>query len=206
MAFPRKLLNEGEELVLDLKPHWWSFAGPASMLAAAVIVLIVVQGALDGDLRDYLVLVVAGVTVGALAWFVKRYLQWSTTSFVVTGDRLIYRHGIIAKRGIEIPLERVNTVFFDQSIWERMIGAGDLVIESGGTAGHQTFSDIRHPEEVQKEIHLQMEANNDRMYHGRGPQQLSIPEQIDRLDDLRRRGVLTDAEFAAQKTKLLERM
>ena len=206
MAFPRKLLNDGEELVLDLKPHWWSFAGPAAMLVASVVGLLVVQGLLDGDVEQYLVLVAAGITVGALAWFVKRYLQWSTTSFVVTGDRLIYRHGVIAKRGIEIPLERVNTVFFDQSIWERMIGAGDLVIESGGTAGQQTFSHIRRPEQVQKEIHLQMESNNDRMYQGRGAAQLSIPEQIDRLDDLRRRGVLTDAEFAAQKTKLLERM
>ena len=203
MAFPRKLLNEGEELILDLKPHWWFFAGPSALLALAVVGLVVSQGA---DLHDYLVLVIAGVTVGALGWFVKRYLQWSTTSFVVTGDRLIYRHGILAKRGIEIPLERVNTVFFNQTIWERLIGAGDLVIESGGTAGHQTFSDIRHPEQVQKEIHLQMERNNDRMYHGRAPAELSIPEQIDRLDDLRRRGVLTDAEFDAQKTKLLERM
>jgi uncharacterized membrane protein YdbT with pleckstrin-like domain len=206
VAFPRKLLNDGEELVLDLKPHWWSFAGPATMLVGAVVVLLVVGATLSGDLEQYLILVAAGVTVGALVWFVKRYLQWSTTSFVVTSDRLIYRHGVIAKRGIEIPLERVNTVFFDQSIWERMIGAGDLVIESGGTGGQQTFSDIRHPEQVQKEIHRQMEANNDRMYHGRGGHQLSIPEQIDRLDDLRRRGVLTDAEFDAQKTKLLERM
>lgn len=206
MAFPRKLLNDDEELVLDLKPHWWSFAGPAAMLVAAVVALIVVQSLLSGDAEQYLILVCAGVTVGALAWFVKRYVQWSTTSFVVTGDRLIYRHGVFAKRGIEIPLERVNTVFFNQTIWERMIGAGDLVIESGGTGGQQTFSDIRHPEQVQKEIHRQMESNNDRMYHGRAPQQLSIPEQIDRLDDLRRRGVLTDAEFDAQKTKLLERM
>lgn len=203
MAFPRNLLNDGEELVLDLKPHWWFFAGPSVLLAVAVVGLVVAQGA---DLHDYLLLVVAGLTVGALGWFVKRYLQWSTTNFVLTGDRLIYRHGVVAKRGIEIPLERVNTVFFNQSIWERMIGAGDLVIESGGTTGKETFSDIRHPADVQKEIHRQMESNNDRMYHGRGPAQLSIPEQIDRLDDLRRRGVLTDAEFAAQKTKLLERM
>ena len=86
MAFPRNLLNDGEELVLDLKPHWWSFAGPATMLAASVIALLVVTAMLDGDVEEYLVLVVAGVTVGALAWFVKRYVQWSTTNFVITGD------------------------------------------------------------------------------------------------------------------------
>ena len=37
MAFPRRLLIEGEELVLDLRPHWIALVGPA-----AVTVLILV--------------------------------------------------------------------------------------------------------------------------------------------------------------------
>ena len=74
---------------------------------------------------------------------------------------------MLAKTGIEIPLERINTVFFNQSIFERMLGAGDLAIESGGETGKQTFSDIRRPSLVQNEIYRQMEANNTRMYGGR---------------------------------------
>ena len=100
----------------------------------------------------------------ALAWAGLTYLEWVTTNFVITTDRLIYRHGVLAKHGIEIPLERVNTVFFSQSILERMVGSGDLVIESAGEMGRQNFSNVRKPSAVQNEIYKQMEANENRKF------------------------------------------
>ena len=99
-------------------------------------------------------------------WLLVRYLRWGTTNFVITSDRVIFRHGVIAKSGIEIPLERVNSVHFDQGIFERMLGAGDLLIESGAESGQQRFTDVRNPDRVQNLIHSQMELNEDRM-HGR---------------------------------------
>lgn len=203
VAFPKRLLNTGEELVIDLRPHWWFFAGPAFLLAAALVGFV---AAYSADAPDLLVLALAGVTVAALVWFAGRYLRWMTTNFAVTTDRLIYRHGVIAKKGVEIPLERVNTVFFNQSIWERLIRAGDLVIESGGERGSQAFTDIANPSHVQNEIYRQIEDNQNRMYTGGRERELSIPEQIDRLDDLRKRGVISEAEFQAKKTQLLDRM
>ena len=120
---------------------------------------------------------------------------------------------VIAKKGVEIPLERINTVFFNQSIFERMIGAGDLGIESAGQQGMETFEDVRKPSLVQNEIYRQMEANNRRMYGGMRadqphvtPPHLSVPEQLEKLDELRRRGVINDQEFAAKKAQLLDRM
>jgi uncharacterized membrane protein YdbT with pleckstrin-like domain len=202
VAFPKRLLNTDEELVIDLRPHWWFFAGPAFLLAASLVGFV---AAYSADAPDVLVLALAGVTVAALVWFAGRYLRWMTTNFAVTTDRLIYRHGVIAKHGIEIPLERVNTVFFSQSIWERLIRAGDLVIESAGERGSQAFTDIANPSHVQNEIYRQIEDNQSRMYGGR-ERELSIPEQIDRLDDLRKRGVITEAEFQAKKSQLLDRM
>ena len=139
--------------------------------------------------------------------------------FVVTTDRVIHRVGVISKHGVEIPLDRINTVFFHQSIFERLIGAGDLGIESAGERGSETFEDVRKPAIVQNEIYRQMEANNARMYSGRMgvgsmpdtgpaavPDHLSVPQQIEKLDELRQRGVLTEAEFAEKKAELLKRM
>ena len=124
---------------------------------------------------------------------------------------MIHRYGVVAKHGIEIPLERINTVFFNQSIFERLLGAGDLGIESAGERGAETFEDVRKPAIVQNEIYRQMEANSNRMYGGRqqpATQQagLSIPEQIEKLDELRKRGVISEQEFAAKKADLLNRM
>jgi len=208
VAFPRKLLNDNEEIVLDLRPHWWFMSEPTAALVGSVVLAVIVRSITDNSI---VMLVLALLVVFCLAWFGIRYAKWTNTNFVVTTDRVIHRVGVIAKKGIEIPLERINTVFFNQSIFERILGAGDLGIESAGERGAETFSDVRKPSIVQNEIYRQMEANSTRMRGGyaQAPTQqqgLSIPEQIEKLDELRKRGVISEQEFAAKKADLLNRM
>ncbi len=210
MPFARKLLNEGEESVLDLHPHWIFLAQPVAALTAAV--------ALGGFVLTrhnppgYVQAPVGVVVLVALAWFGLTYAKWATINFVVTTDRVVYRSGVVSKHGIEIPLERVNTVFFHQSVFERILGSGDLGVESAGEQGRETFSNIRKPSAVQNEIYRQMEANENRKYDrighnaGGAGSGASIPDQLDQLDRLRRQGTLTDAEFQAKKAELLRRM
>jgi uncharacterized membrane protein YdbT with pleckstrin-like domain len=210
VPFPTKLLNDDEEVILDLHPHWWYFAKPLSALVVAVAAGVWALG-YDGTGDNVIQVVTAVAVVLALGWFLLTYARWATTNFVITSDRLIYRHGVLAKKGIEIPLERVNTVFFSQSIFERVLGSGDLVIESAGEKGSEAFSNVRKPSSVQNEIYKQMEANENRKFDRMGARAgggsgASIPEQIQQLDDLRRRGVLSDAEFASKKADLLRRM
>ena len=214
MAFPRKLLNDNEDIVLDLHPHWWFFAPPLFALVAAIVLGIVVWAGTD---IDWLQIPIGVVILGFLAWFGLRYVRWATTNFVVTTDRLIYRHGVLAKHGIEIPLDRVNTVFFRQSIFERVVGSGDLVIESAGEMGRQAFSNVRQPSAVQNEVYRQMEANENRKFDrvgmsvnaanaAAGERDASIPAQIRELDELRKQGLLSEQEFATKKQQLLDRM
>lgn len=201
MPFPPKLLHEGEEVVLDLRPHWWYLAGPSAFLFVALAGLLAVASTEPPDL---VIWTAAGIAVGAVAWFAGRYLRWTTTQFVLTTDRIIHRHGVLAKRAIEIPLDRVNTIFSSQRIVERMVGTGDLVVESGGELGQQTFSDIPRPGRVQNEIYGQIEADQAR---ATGAGRLPDPvDQLERLDELRRRGVVTEAEFQAKKARLLDRL
>lgn len=216
MAFPKKLLNKDETLVLDLRPHWISVF-PASVALAVAAIFGIVALVLDWH---QVIKIVAGVLVlAAVFYFVKEYLRWSSEDFVVTSERVIYRNGVIAKSGIEIPLDRINTVFFNQSLLERLIGAGDLSVESAGEMGRQTFREVRRPNFVQQEIYRQMEANQQKGFQqqaqamaaamgnqpGAAPAP-SLAQQIEQLDDLRKRGLLTDAEFEAKKTDLLGRM
>jgi len=87
------------------------------------------------------------------------------------------------------------------------VGAGDLLIESGGEQGQQRFSNIRRPFEVQNEIYRQMERSAARdMDRMAGRRQLSVPEQIEKLDELRQKGVISQAEFDAKKAQLLRQM
>jgi uncharacterized membrane protein YdbT with pleckstrin-like domain len=206
MPFPKKNLNANETIALDMHPHWWYFAEPALTLLAVIILGGLVFGETDGDTQTGLGWVAFVILVVAAIWLVIRYLRWLTTNFVITSNRLIFRQGLIAKHGIEIPLERVNNVNFHQGIFERMLGAGDLLIESGGEDGQQRFTDIRRPAEVQNLIHAQMEGHYQRRASYAAPAAPAvgdITEQLERLEGMLHRGTLTQAEFDAQKARLL---
>jgi uncharacterized membrane protein YdbT with pleckstrin-like domain len=210
MPFPRHLLTDDEDLVLDLRPHWWFLAPAGALLSVAVLLGL---ASLIGDWASWLKFPVGILVLGSLGFFVLRYLTWTTTNFVVTNERVISRTGVVSKQGIEIPLDRINTVFFNQTLFERMIGAGDIGIESAGEGGRQTFTDIRKPNLVQNEIYRQVEGLETRKLQRMGqaaagnvPSTDSIPEQIEKLDQLRRQGVVTDEEFERKKRELLDRM
>nr|MDQ2754854.1 PH domain-containing protein [Actinomycetota bacterium] len=149
-------------------------------------------------------LVVAVLAMG-IAWLLGRYVRWLTTNLVVTSFRLIHRHGILAKSGREIPLDHLNDISYRQSLFDRLLGAGDLLLESAGRDGQEVFADLPHPARIQNEIYRQIEAGRGRGLSRAAPQ-LSIPEQIEKLDELRQRGVITEGEFAAKKAQLLDRL
>ena len=149
--------------------------------------------------------------LGCLVWFGVRYARWITTNFVVTTDRLIYRHGVLAKHGIEIPLERVNTVFFNQSVFERMLGAGDLVIESAGEMGarRSPTSSTRRPCRTRSTARWRPTRTASSTGVGMSAaaggavadqHDDSIPDQIGELDELRQQGLVSEDEFAAKKS------
>ena len=161
MPYPDNLIQEGETVALDLRPHWWYFSRNILTGIPLAIILILVLSS-DADwVSKY----------GGLARRPGRHrlggvARCSSTSsgamtyFVVTSRRVIYRTGVISKRGVEIPLERINNINFHQRLIDRIIGAGDLDIESAGKDGQSHFDFIRHPDGVQHEIYRQMETRN----------------------------------------------
>jgi uncharacterized membrane protein YdbT with pleckstrin-like domain len=213
VPYPRNLINEGEAVALDLHPHWWYFSKhilTGIPLFLLLIGVISIQGS-DSDAAKF----VAGWGWGILAliwagWLALKYFQWRFTYFVVTDERVIFRTGVFAKHGVEIPLERINNINFRQGVWERVIGAGDLDIQSAGQEGESHFEDVRHPDGVQQEIYRQMEVNARRKASWSAPQAraagASIPEQIEQLAALRDKGHISPQEFEAKKAALLERM
>ena len=206
MPYPKKLLNDYETVAVDLHPHWWYFAEPVAGLVGAIALGILTKIFTDGTgaPRTLLVYLVIALIVASMIWVIVRYLKWMTTNFVVTSDRLIFRAGVVSKMGVEIPLERVNTIHFNQSVFERMTGAGDLVIESGGEDGQQRFTDIRRPDKVQKIIHSQKEENDKRRFTvSPGSGTADVATQLEKLEGMLERGTLTPDEFQAQKDKLL---
>jgi uncharacterized membrane protein YdbT with pleckstrin-like domain len=217
--YPPKLINEGETVVLDLKPHWWFFWKHIIVGAAVLLVLVLYVGPMNSPNWGKWPLAI-GILVYA-AFVVVKYLAWTYTHFVLTDRRVISRSGIVSKRGTEIPLERINNIDFHQRIWERVIGAGDLDIESAGRDGQSHFENVRHPDMVQQEIYRQMEVNTRRqagwqaeaIAEHTGPHTAhavapppDVTDQISKLASLRDQGAITTEEFESKKSELLDRM
>ena len=207
-TFPTRLLADHETLIFDKRPHWIALA-PAVLwaLVVSVATFFIIQ-VLPDDVgwAPWVTLLVAVVALMVLT--VGPFLQWLYTNFVLTSDRLITRSGVIAKHSKEIPLERINDVTFTQTIFERMLGAGDLMLESAGERGQTRISNVRNPEQMQLTIYKETEKNNERMM-GRGEPakaETSIPEQIEALARLKEQGVISATEFETKKQELLKRI
>jgi uncharacterized membrane protein YdbT with pleckstrin-like domain len=200
MPFPRKLMNDGEDVVVDLHPHWSQLAKPVVATVLGIAVAVVLRHVAKG-------IIGAVLLIAAVIWLAVKYTKWANTHFVITTDRLVFRTGALAKSGREIPLERISDISFNQSVFERVIGTGDLTIESAGARSATTFNDIPHPGSVQNEIYRQMDAAAGKTAdRAAGRKELSLPEQLEKLDELRQRGVISQAEFDVKKQQLLDKM
>ncbi len=227
MAFPGRLLRDGEDLVVDLRPHpvaiaFQVFVG-ALVIAALILVLINIPNSWASWVRWLTFIVAVGVIVVVC---LPGIVGWLTSHFVVTTERVIHRSGWISKHQTDIPLDRIQNIAFKQSVFERMIGAGDITLESAGEESDTTFQDVRHPEQVQKTIYDLRERDEQRRtqpapqvapppspaptaaaaatgsssYGGPPPE---VADELAKLAGLRDRGVISEAEFQTQKARLL---
>ncbi|HUS62720.1 MAG TPA: PH domain-containing protein, partial [Acidimicrobiales bacterium] len=123
MPFPSSFLNDDEEVVLDLRPHWVFMTWPTVALAGSLVFALFADSKTGSD---FVVIPTLAAVVVALLWFLWRFARWRTTNLIVTSDRLVVRKGVISKRGREIPLEHINDITVTQHPLERVLGAGDL--------------------------------------------------------------------------------
>jgi len=197
MRYPEKLLSDDEVIASEFRPHWSGIIREFLVLVAALIVISIL---LANDASEWLSLAVAVLAIVLVA---RGLVRWFTTLHVITNQRVIYRAGLIAKRGKEIPLEVINDVAFNQSMFERVFGTGDLLIESAGTHGQSRYKDIPGPEQVQSLIYEQREIRMTGMREGSTGGSESAASQLATLSRLHDEGKLTDNEFEEEKRKLL---
>ena len=153
MGFSMKHFNHDEVLVLDLHPHWWRFVKPVVVIIATLAALANTHRIPNDFLKDLALIIAQVLAVLAVLNLALQTLKWYRTHFVLTSQRVIFQSGVIARTRIDISLHKINVVNFHQNIFERLINAGDIVIETGAEEGVETFIDVRDPQNVQAYIH-----------------------------------------------------
>ena len=164
MAYPDKLLAEDEEVVRHLHPHWLTLFWPV------VWFLVVVGGASFGmamipagrqqGIYRMAILVLAVVLL--VVFVLVPLLRWRSTHYVISTHRLLFREGIMSRRGRDIGLSRITDVSYRQSLWDRIINSGTLTIESAGDSGATVLEQIPDSEGVQQLLNFMIEEDADR--------------------------------------------
>ena len=262
MALPRKFLNEDEELLAELRPHWIFLFGPLFTsigVWAAIIVLVVLWQNPPGWTNDPIIII---ALIPGL-WLLGRFVRWKSYTVALTSTRILVRQGILGRDTVQLRLQRITEVNIRQGLIERLLGTGSLIIDVQGEDDSLTLEYMRKPAIVQRVINSQINEivgggqreaiphdmlpaearraasrdHDDDADRARGaeadtppfgvstpgaprsqpvaqpaggPAQGALPFEIrDRLielDDLRRRGILSEEEFAAKKSELLNRI
>lgn len=171
MAYPTKLLGDGEEIAHELRPHWRALIGPGALfllLAAASgfgLANVTGSGIVSTGSRWLIGLVALVLFLG---WVLRPFAQWLSTHYVLTNRRIIVRRGIVRREGRDMPLARVNDVSFSETLVDRMFGCGTLMVESGSEQGQLVIANVPHVEQVQREIY-RLHDEDDERRRGIGP-------------------------------------
>jgi uncharacterized membrane protein YdbT with pleckstrin-like domain len=164
MPYPDQLLADDEQVVQHLHPHWITLVRPVFffllLIGGGAFLAAIVPG---GSLQEVLRIAIAAVAVAILIWlaFVP-FLVWRTTRYVLTTHRVLIRTGILHHHGRDIALSRINDVSFERTLWDRIIGAGTLTVESAGESGQQVLRNVPRSDRVQQTINRLIEEDHDR--------------------------------------------
>ena len=257
MALPRKFLNEDEELLAELRPHWIFLFGPlfTSIGVWAAIIVLLVLWHNTPSWTNYPILIIA-IIPGL--WLLGRIVRWRSYVVALTSTRILVREGIMGRDTVQLRLQRITEVNIRQRLVERVLGTGSLIIDVQGEDDSLTLEYMRKPAVVQRVINSQINEivgggrreaipadmqPHDRYgapYAGQdhdeaddtppfgvggaepppptvaGPAPAAgatpgtlpseIRQRLIELDDLRRRGILSEEEFASKKSQLLDRI
>jgi uncharacterized membrane protein YdbT with pleckstrin-like domain len=153
VGYPDNVLAADERVVLHRHPHWKRLIGPVLVLLlttamAAFGAAVVNTTGWDQTAKNIVMLVIGVIWLIVIGWLtVWPFMAWRTTHFVITDRRVMFRHGVMTRAGIDIPLARINSVEFRHGLTDRMLRTGTLIIESAAQDPLE-FHDIPRVEHV----------------------------------------------------------
>lgn len=202
--YVESMLGENERILLVTRQH--GFVLFSAILAEILVTLVVVVVIVTLSIGNPAVLLGLLLALIPLAIMLRDILDWSNRQYIVSNRRVIQISGVFNKRVIDSSLEKVNDVKMVQSFFGRLFDYGDIEILTASDLGVNLFKRIGNPVKFKTAMlnakeELGYEGSGEHVQHGE-----DIPEQIAELDVLRKKGILTDAEFQKKKTELLAKM
>jgi uncharacterized membrane protein YdbT with pleckstrin-like domain len=210
----RTALKKDEKILLIIRQHWIILVLPVfAWLLLAIVLLLLKWFSFS---TGFLILLVAAL------YPVYAYINWKYNLWCVTNLRVVDESGFFSRYSKESPLDKINNVEYDQSVWGRMLGFGDVDIQTAAELGETTYKLIHHPKLLKDTITLAQEENKKSQISDQAtqlaeaiarsnpgtqqssqqPQQM-VGDELSKLFDLLQKGAITHEEYIAQKNKLM---
>lgn len=208
MGYLDSLMGRNERLVFVTRQHWLEVVFVGLQDSLIFLVITILTFLLNRLTEQLFVFVLLLLLIFPVVHFAIRALNWHNEQYIVTNRRVMQIKGVINKHVSDSSLEKVNDVVLDQSILGRLMGYGNLEIITGSDIGANYFKRMAQPIRFKTNMLDQKEAVS--KFEEKGAQQPTdrdqIIELINELDDLRKKGVITEQEFEAKKAQLLARI
>jgi uncharacterized membrane protein YdbT with pleckstrin-like domain len=201
----RTTLKKDENVVLVIRPHWFVLVWPSFFVIVGIIV-----GILVGS-YGYFIPIVMLLNLG------YQIVQRNTNLWAVTNLRVIDEFGVFSHNSKESPLDKINNVTYEQNIWGRIFGYGNVQIQTAAEIGSTVYYRVEKPKELKDTITLMQEEHKRSQILSQarelakaisiGPQkpsQTDVAAEIEKLFELKQKGILTEVEFNTRKKKILE--
>ncbi|HNX46983.1 MAG TPA: PH domain-containing protein [Methanomassiliicoccales archaeon] len=159
--------------------------------------------------------------VFALLLLAINYIYLSRVLFVVTDQRIITRYGIFTLRYADTGIEKVQSVTTIQPWYERILGYGDVFFatagEKGGidyespgiklmSGGAVSWENVGKPFEVTKIASAVIHMDVTPVSIVNQPSKMSAAEKLDKIEDLRKRGIISQEEYEKERKEALEEL
>jgi uncharacterized membrane protein YdbT with pleckstrin-like domain len=138
-------LEDKEKIIFRVHPHWLYVAFPEFVLVILGAIFLIFAYAL----HVWVLILFVGALIFAMLMI---FLDWLSINYYLTNLRFIEERGIIGKRIMFIPLDKVQDITCKFGILGKIFGFGDLEIESAGAYGKIVFNFIANPRKRKEEI------------------------------------------------------
>lgn len=211
-GYIQRMLAEAERILVITRQHWFVIASAiffeGVMILAALIALIVgvfVVHDLSNTIKLIIFLACMAIVFIMGLSLLRDYLIWYNRQYIITSLRVIQISGVINKNLTDSSLEKVNDVKLSQSILGRIFGYGDVEILTASELGVNLFRRIGNPVGF-KTAMLNAKQELEHIVESPMREHDDVPSLIAELDQLHKKGVLTDEEFTQKKQELLAKM
>jgi len=203
-SYVKSLMGQKERILYLTRQHW--FALFSSIALEIFLILILVAGVIAASY--YYPVAVYGfiLVLVPLIGMIRDIMIWRNREYIVTNRRVMQTAGVFSKRVVDSSLEKVNDIKLSQSFFGRVFDYGNIEILTASELGVDRFDRIANPIKFKTTMlnakeDLDIEEDDLRMEH-----EDDIPTLIAKLDDLRKRGIISEEEFREKKADLLAKM